>query len=610
MSNLRPNTNQSHEYRAWLLAFSAGAILVSVAHATSAQTPTCPTEPPTTITRTIPAPNRNDDPIILNLQPCQTVRVSIQASASTRSTGDGNIYFRIRNSSQAILAETSMLCSISCSGVVPQTTSTAGYPLPGTRGTAGLAYDLQVSTGSFNFFGGPTATYTVEITKTPRQGYNLGGDSFANATQIPHGEEQKGSLHWREVGQFYRTHLEPNQILYLTGEATAHPTVGTAFSIILYSPSQTELKTLVNQYIEGTKSLTSSFFQNNTGVAGDYYLKARAGSNPAWDFKFTTVTPTLTLTPASITRGDTATFTVNGAAGGTFSSWQYEVTDPAAASTITRSVDVNNPSWEGTLVASGTGRVTVTLGGFSQLLEKMALVSPRNWQPFPPKPATRRYSGYTPPCGGQLTFTDPSTGGAGIGATRFCLNYFIDGPEMAAVGNGPNQGVKWIVDAHDTSTVDWGMHDDADNLNSTFSLANCGNFVAAPGSSCNNKQGQGFIAAADFRAQIERHEVGPSNSHYAKYVSEWSRADRNPRVLAEPLIAPPSTTLGAFALDVGNTLSNGVNKVAVEMSAYEPCGAQCDASCSLFLGWVNIAPYEACLVPSPFRLFSVKAGVR
>src|SRR5260221_4127166 len=197
-----------------LLVCSIVALSIDTAYAQ-----TCPSGYTVTTSSTITGENQSAMPWILAMDPCQTVSVQIvTASASTHPSGNGNIYFRLRNAAHDILAETSIVCGMSCSGTLPGTNDVAGYPAQGMRGVEGNPADIVVSTGWFNWFGGPTASYTLTITVAPRAGYNRGGTSFANALMIGTGVEQKGSLHWREPRQVFLLHLHVGQPLFLRGE--------------------------------------------------------------------------------------------------------------------------------------------------------------------------------------------------------------------------------------------------------------------------------------------------------------------------------------------------------------------------------------------------------
>ena len=218
----------------------------------------CPSGYTVTTSGTITGEMQSSMPWILAMDPCQTVAVQIvTASGSTHPSGNANIYFRLRNAAHDILAETSFVCGISCSGTLPGTNDVAGYPAQGMRGVEGNPADIVVSTGWFNWFGGPTASYTMTITVAPRTGYNRGGTSFANALLIDTGVEQKGSLHWREPGQFYRVHLDAGQLLFLRGEATAHYWWGST-CINLYDENEQYLMLMVNEAVYNTKTFPAT----------------------------------------------------------------------------------------------------------------------------------------------------------------------------------------------------------------------------------------------------------------------------------------------------------------------------------------------------------------
>ena len=591
----------------------------------------CPSGYTVTTSNTITGEMQSATPWILAMDACQTVAVQITASGATHPSGSANIYFRLRNAAQDVLAETSFVCGISCSGTLPGSNDAAGYPAQGMRGVEGNPADIVVSTGWFNWFGGPV-TYTMTITVAPRTGYNLGGTSFANALPIDTGVEQKGSLHWREPGQFYRVHLDVGQLLFLRGEATAHYWWGSHFSIALYDENEQQLLVMVNEAVYGTKTFppagTAGLVYRNDGAARDFYLKATAMFYPTWDFKFTAVTPRLTVSSETPTRGDTVTFTVVDAPGGTLSNWRYDITDPLAEATVTRTPNTGADTWPGQLVVSGTAKVTVGLGGFTAELQKHVEVAPRSWSGFPPPEPIRRGTDYpsSTPCGSMVMhYADPGIVVAGPPAEGVALSVSCPWAsaaveDRAEVSGGPNTGVKWLLDVHDDSSVEWGMHEDADYRvpPSAFWDANCGNFMAGPGNTCQTPNGTGFIRAEDFRNGLERHEVGPSNSHYANFKIEISKPDQSFRPNLEGQVAPPSTTMVVFGNNVRFEVFKLHTKIKNALSIYpQPCGPTCDGSCSNHLGNWNHqvgGVYPACPVPVPgpfsLQLFTPKGRVR
>jgi hypothetical protein len=539
----------------------------------------------------------------IDLEPCQTVVVLVTASASNHQWGNGNIHFQIRNSASQELAWTQVVCGKSCNTSVPLPTAVAGHPMPGTRGTEGLAKDIVITATIFNFFGGPTASYTLTVNKSPRPGYNTGGTGFGNAPLIEARTEQLGSVHPLEPGQFYKVHLDAGQVIFLRGQATGHSQYGSHFIIDLYDALTLHVQNMVNQAAYGTVTFpmtgTGPLYKN-TGPPADFYLRVRSQFWPTWDFRFTVATPTLTASPPSVTRGDTATFRIEDAPGGTFSGWQYITSGPAVG-TITRTVNTGAVDWSGPVVASGTVKATVGIGGYGVPLELEFTVTPRSWA-FPPKAATKRTAGSITPCATTWLFSDPATGAAGVGKTLFCLQFDFTVADVGTVpADGPNEGLKWVLDIRDTSDIPWGMHATAENPTSPWFLANCGSFMPGPGNACNNPVGIGFMDAAAYRDGVERHEVGPTNSHHAVYVQEMSNPAKNLKTNAEDNVWPAGTSDTSFRAFVAGEMVSLQQAISNGIAAIEPCSPQCDSTCTDYIGHGNVlvnGSFAACPVPA------------
>ena len=267
----------------------------------------------------------------IDLEPCQTVVVLLTASASTHAKGTGNITLQIRNAASQELASSQISCGMTCNTTVPLASALPGYPLPGTRGTEGLAKDLVIAATVFNFFGGPAVNYTLTINKGPRTDYNTGGTAFGNAPTIETRTEQVGTVHPLEPGQYYKVHLDEGQLIFVRGQASAHSTYGAQFVVALHDASQIFIKNMVNVAPYGTVTFPTTGtgpVHKNTGAAGDFYLRVYTKFWPTWDFRITVATPTLTASPSSVGRGANATFTIEDAPGGTYSGWQYATQFP------------------------------------------------------------------------------------------------------------------------------------------------------------------------------------------------------------------------------------------------------------------------------------------
>ena len=182
------------------------------------------------------------------------------------------------------------------------------------------------------------------------------------------------------------------------------------------------------------------------------------------------------------------------------------------------------------------------------------------------------------------------------------------------MSDGPNKDVKWLQDVHDTSVIDWGMHPEIEDSLSAFTAANCGTLpVGSQVCSPTPTLGNGFMLASTFRDQIARHEVGSSNSHYADYVTEINKPSLNFRPNLEGVVGPPSLPLLVPEPGQAATFKNNVKVTVLQLSNAwyqeyvkhsEPCSAQCDGSCSNYIGDWNTrnasGVYPACPVPAPF----------
>src|SRR4051812_33731904 len=99
----------------------------------------------------------------ITLLPCQTLSVTLTGSASNNPSGNAAMGVKIRTAAHEVLASSDFVCGMSCTVTVPAPNAANGAPLPGTRGVEGLAAEIVVSTGFFNWFGTPPATYTLTL---------------------------------------------------------------------------------------------------------------------------------------------------------------------------------------------------------------------------------------------------------------------------------------------------------------------------------------------------------------------------------------------------------------------------------------------------------------
>jgi hypothetical protein len=115
---------------------------------------------------------------------------------------------------------------------------------------------------------------------------------------------------------------------------------------------------------------------SSCGPFGNSNLSAVAR---VYDVRLVAGPPVLTVTPSSVTRGQSATLDLKGAPEGQVSNWRYVTSEPAVG-TIDRSSGATDSTWSGTIVAGGKALVNVTSNGQAYNdLEVAVVVEPRSW---------------------------------------------------------------------------------------------------------------------------------------------------------------------------------------------------------------------------------------
>ena len=550
----------------------------------------------------------------IDLQPCETVKILLSGSGSTNPNGNGLMEYKARNSSgQTLASKSPATCGVSCSWELPTPIHYPGGILPGTLGAAGLVKDVVVITGTFNFFGGPTFHYTLTIIRTPRPGYNLGGTGFGDAPDITDGSMRHGSLHKWESGQFFKVHLNNNEPLYVSGDALGMH-IGTLFVMTLYNSSQQSVFTLLSKNLYDTPSRfpadganAAVYVYKNTGPAADFYIKAWADprfQDYVMDFNFQAVrAPRLVVTPTTVTRGGSATFAIQGALNPTITGWTFaaEITGGSPGTdTVTRTTGTTALTWPGTIVAAGIGSVTVS----GVTLSASVGVTPRQWF-SQAKQAQQQAPGYevrdpvTQNLVETLNVGDPNTGAAGVGITNVLLKPTVSSSNILTISdNGPNHGLKYLVDISDLSMVNWTLHPDVDNTLSDWYTHQYGNWVSAPGTWCYGPHEpvtpDTFISGENFSLGIHRHEVDPfQNSHYYDYKSSQDEFGTNFKAFAENQLGYTAYSTGTFMAIVNGRLDNDAQLVraSIELKG-EPCSQHCSADCQGYNGKANTLPYK------------------
>jgi hypothetical protein len=333
---------------------------------------------------------------------------------------------------------------------------------------------------------------------------------------------------------------------------------------------------------------------SSCGPFGNSNLSAVAR---VYDVRLVAGPPVLTVTPSSVTRGQSATLDLKGAPEGQVSNWRYVTSEPAVG-TIDRSSGATDSTWSGTIVAGGKALVNVTSNGQAYNdLEVAVVVEPRSWF-FPAATATEQQpNSYTYNCRGDLTtltVVSPTLMIGGDGVYQICLDIYFPQANVSTVpGEGPNKNLKYVTDIGDLTVANWLRHADVTNTTSAWYVHQCGNFVPSQGNSCASPSGSGYISGHQYSEGVARHEAGPQNSHHAQYVAAQNIPSNNLKAVAELQVGAVTRTAEQFFNDVLTVLYNRIAIIQAATSP-QPCGATCDPTCTAFMGWVNPPPYATC----------------
>jgi hypothetical protein len=300
-------------------------------------------------------------------------------------------------------------------------------------------------------------------------------------------------------------------------------------------------------------------------------------------------TPTLSG-PSSVTRGDSATFTLgNLCKTSTVSGWSF--TDGSATWPRGSSAAI---SWAGKMVQSGTVRVTVVQGGITSPLSKAVTVNSRTTGfAFTAKPATKYANGTfscvnTPEVLSLVVPDPPTQPGQEIGLSIPCLRYSY---HFTQIGDtGPNQGYWYVTSASDSisdavppaTTFAWTISQQLDDPNSEFYKAQCGS--------------GGFISGSQLQANTVAHESGSANSHYSRYVAAQNNPANNVGTGLEAVVGPPSDTTSTSFSSRVELVGNARQSQIVAATKEEPCGVSdvsLDENCVPH-GSANYMPYQSC----------------
>jgi hypothetical protein len=280
-------------------------------------------------------------------------------------------------------------------------------------------------------------------------------------------------------------------------------------------------------------------------------------------------TPTLDG-PSSITRGGTATFTIqNLDTNAQISNWAF--TDAATNSTtVTRSSHLHANSWSGAILASGSVSVKVIQGGRTFNLSQAITVNPREGFFFIARPVTEVPNGFTMDDGTVLNVGTPQTFNGALGHTG--VQQYWSWPGTSQVNDGPNKGYIMANSAADTAmggspttAAHYTIMADLENTSSAFYTHQCGDYDPV------NKP-NGFISGANLLHDTIGHEIGSFHSHNKQYVDAQNNPSNNLGILIESFVRPPPATFDSYSTDLDNAARSNANVIATAISA-EPCGS-------------------------------------
>jgi hypothetical protein len=289
--------------------------------------------------------------------------------------------------------------------------------------------------------------------------------------------------------------------------------------------------------------------------------------------------PTLTASPATVTRAGLVTFTVIAEPSAVIDSWSFS---GAGLTPITRGTGANSTTWSGVVVAPGTASVRVVQNGETFNLSEPVVVTPRNWSWVAVAPTEV-------PNGTFETLPVPPVPLGRLGAAQLEIGYTFDYDTVA--DQGPNKGVRYVTAIRNTWSTGvtrfrYQLSPDLMANNSAFYKAQCGNY--------NAQTGTGFIRGSTLRSNTQEHEFGNVLGHYQQYGAALQVPTDNLGRVAESRTSNTDPTGDDFAAVLKADLDEAGTRVKTAMM-FEACNAMLerDTTCT-FRGYINYAPYATC----------------
>jgi hypothetical protein len=339
------------------------------------------------------------------------------------------------------------------------------------------------------------------------------------------------------------------------------------------------------------------------GIGGNGFLGVPGSPSASAATAGFSVTPPPTPTlegPGSVTRAESATFTIrNAVRGARIADWKFA--EDGTSEVVTRSTNAGAATWSGMMVTSGTVSVNVTQGGRTISLSKTVTVNARSNFAFQAVQPQEVPNGFVTENGTIMKTPSPGPNQElGFFAGQLAFGFIRD----QIRDNGPNHGFRYVVSMSDSTTVSgklvptrayYVIAPEIKDVNSEFYRNQCGNY--------DPKTGQGFISGATLLANTIHHEAGVGkNSHYSFYVAAQNDPKNNLGVVGEEIVRGPSTAESDFVRTVNERVSAALNRIT-DAFLVEPCvetgrkgDVRRDPNCE-FRGFVNFAPYQPCNSP-------------
>lgn len=251
----------------------------------------CPTDPASVSQQgEFTSPNQINFP--LNLAPCEQITFTL--SWQNGLNNGALFYITFYNYRGEELYQEAYNGFMTDSIIFPNT-NTIRFPWRATRSQIGLPSYAIFKAGTP--FGSP-AKYNIGYTRQPRQGYNEGGESFADAKLVTLGTTEYGSLyqgtqphHPTDPGEFYKVRLQPSQGFFISGHLTGPSFYGSFTKIELYDSAQQLIPTSVlnpnwvSASAYGRDEYKSKTFVNTGSTPADFYVRIQAWHRPLEDFE-------------------------------------------------------------------------------------------------------------------------------------------------------------------------------------------------------------------------------------------------------------------------------------------------------------------------------------